>query len=424
MAGAKTLDDIYELFDYEDYLHKEDFYVELYEEELSDFTTDLEKNKNPKKTFFLAGQSGNGKSSVLHQLKNTKPQIAKKYSVKFLDGKDLFWYDDIDITDILLMIGFEIIKEEPELVKAYAEKLQKIELIKSGELELSESSQEKENTNLKAGASITIGAKFLSFLKSNISFDTDYSLNSEFREDARRFFKIRRRELLDTINDIIRQYVSKVSNGKDILLIIDDLEKKDNIDELFLKDIPILNEIECRKIVSMPIHLQRNGNFDKHDVREFGVRIKNFKQKEYIRESIDNLKKIVYSRIENKDLIDDESVEKAAQMSGGNLRQLIKIINYASAKAMSNDSEEIGEYEINKAIDRISLDLSTRVMSHAKFLDHIHKEQIINQEDASHKESIASVTKGGLVYAYFNGITWYDINPITEKSINFYLGKN
>ena len=282
------------------------------------------------------------------------------------------------------MIGFEIIKEEPELVKVYAEKLQKIELIKSGELELSESSQEKETTNLKAGASITIGAKFLSFLKSNISFDTDYRLNSEFREDARRFFKVRRKELLDIINDIIRQYTSKVSNGKEILLIIDDLEKKDNIDELFIKDIPILNEIECTKIVSMPIHLRRNGNFDKYDVREFGVRIKNFKQKEYIPESINNLKKIVYSRIENRSLIDDVSVEKATQMSGGNLRQLIKIINYASAKAMSNGSEEISEYEIDKAIDRISLDLSTRVMSHAKFLDHIRTEQIINQEDSSH----------------------------------------
>jgi len=424
MNGAKTLEDIYDFFDYEDYLHEKDFYVELYKEELNDFTTDLEKNKNPRKTFFLAGQSGNGKSSVLHQLKNTKPQIAKKYAVKFLDGKNLFWYDDIDITDILLMIGFEIIKEEPELVKVYAEKLQKIELIKSGELELSESSQGKKTTNLKAGASITIGAKFLSFLKSNISFDTDYRLNSEFREDARRFFKVRRKELLDTINDIIRQYTSKVSNGKEILLIIDDLEKKDNIDELFVKDIPILNEIECTKIVSMPIHLRRNGNFDKYDVREFGVRIKNFKQEEYIEKSMDNLKEIVYSRIENRTLIDDKSVEKATKMSGGNLRQLIKIINYASAKAMSNGSEEISEYEIDKAIDRISLDLSTRVMSHAKFLDHIRKEQIINQEDPSHKESITSATKGGLVYAYFNGITWYDINPITEKSINFYLGKN
>jgi len=423
MNGAKTLEDIYDFFDYEDYLHKEDFYVELYEEQLNDFATDLKNNKNPSKTFFLAGQSGNGKSSVLHQLKNKKPQIAEKYAVKFLDGKDIFWYEDIDITDILLMIGYEIIKEQPELVKTYAEKLQKIELVKSGELELTQSSKEQESTNAKVAANVTIGGKFLSFLKSSVSFDADYRLNSEFREDARKFFKIRKKELLDTINDIIRAYITKESNGKEILLVIDDLEKKDNIDKLFLKDIHILNEIECTKIVSMPIHLRRSGNFDRYDVREFGVRIKNFKEDEYITENINNLKEVVYSRIENRDLIDDDSVERAAKMSGGNLRQLIKIINYASAKAMSNDSEEIGEYEIDKAIDRISLDLSTRVMSHAKFLDHIHKEQIINQEDETHKDSIANTTKGGLVYAYFNGITWYDINPIINKSINFYLGK-
>ena len=59
-------------------------------------------------------------------------------------------------------------------------------------------------------------------------------------------------------------------------IIIDDLEKKDNTDKLFLEDLRSLDDIEVTKIITMPIHLRRTQTFQDKDIREFALKLHSF----------------------------------------------------------------------------------------------------------------------------------------------------
>ena len=113
----------------------------------------------------------------------------------------------------------------------------------------------------------------------------------------------------------------------------------------------------------------------------------------------------------------------AIEYSGGNLRQLIKLINFAAEDAYTYDLDYISEIEMQKAIERIQRDLSLLVMLKAKFLEYIHQHKMIDHDDETHTKMLAEATKSGLVFAYFNGITWYDINPLIEKAMREYLNE-
>jgi len=76
MKKAQDIEGIYDVFEHDRALTPDDvddFYVDIYKKDVDDFVTDLRFNKDEKKIFLIAGQSGNGKSSVLNTLtKNIK----------------------------------------------------------------------------------------------------------------------------------------------------------------------------------------------------------------------------------------------------------------------------------------------------------------------------------------------------------------
>ena len=278
MKKATTIKEIYSVFAHEKFLKADDkdFYVDLYETDFKRFVVALKNNEIPSKAFFIAGQSGNGKSTVLNLLTTNYPELEDNFEFNYIAGRTIFLYEDIDIVDILIMIGNTLTKNNPTLQGKFFEKLQKLEDVKDGLLEESSTNSDKSEENLGIKAKIGVGAKFLSILKASVDLESSYKINEEIRNDARRFFKIKRKELIDLINDIILDYKVLKNDGKSLVIVIDDLEKKDNIDNLFLKDISLLNELNLIKIVTMPIHIHRNETFPASDVREFGLKLKTY----------------------------------------------------------------------------------------------------------------------------------------------------
>ena len=420
MKKAENIEDIYHVFAPEQYLEKEDkdFYVDLYPTKLREFVTALQYNQNNRKTFFIAGQSGNGKSSVLNLLTSNYPKMEEQYHFHTIAGKDIFIYDDIDIVDILLMLGMLFAQQDSTLKETFFAKLKKLEDIKDGVLEASEHHSDKSNSDASIQAKIGIGAKFLSILKANVDVASSYKINEEIRKDARRFFKIKRKELIDLINDIILDYKTHLNDGKELIVIIDDLEKKDNIDALFLKDMPLLNELELIKIITMPIHLYRNETFPSADVREFGLKLKTVDGEVHLEDN-KILKEVISKRLSNKELIENKAILMAIKYSGANLRQLIRLIHRSAEKALSLESETITSFEMQNAIDTLALSYSSKVNNMKTFLTEIEEKKNYDDNEENLLK-IAKATKMELVFAYFNGIEWYELNPVVVKSLKAY----
>ena len=227
MKKAETIKEIYKAFAPEKFLVKEDeeFYVDLYKRDLRRFVNELEENEIPTKSFFIAGQSGNGKSTILSLLDTKHPSLKDKYELRYLSGKIIFQYADIHLIDILLMIGSHLIQDNETLQKKYFDELNKLQESHDGILQIDTTKINNQEKEGKASASLGLEINFLNIFKSKGTLESSYKENDALRDTARRIFKTKASDLIRIINDIILDYKVE-NNDKEILLIIDDLEKK------------------------------------------------------------------------------------------------------------------------------------------------------------------------------------------------------
>ncbi|MDD2639519.1 MAG: hypothetical protein PHS65_00830, partial [Arcobacteraceae bacterium] len=151
--------------------------------------------------------------------------------------------------------------------------------------------------------------------------------------------------------------------------------------------------------------------FAGYDAKEISFKLKT-RNNEFIPENIEKLVNIITARLENSDLIDKDAKELIAKKSGGNIRQLIKIVKESALKAHRNKSETIILADVKDALHDIKRDYSSASVEIKDFLDFIkeNKNPKDYSDDSIKKLKIA--TNESLIFAYYNGEIWYDLNPI------------
>ncbi|MFX4209819.1 hypothetical protein ACOL28_06465 [Aliarcobacter butzleri] len=421
MQKAKTLDDIYNNFEGNRPLNENEysFFVDIYDKKLKRFIGNIKRNTNYQNIFFIAGQRGNGKSTILNNLKHKNSDFETSYEIRHLQAKDLLNYNDVDIVDVLLIIGFDLIdnnilgeEERKKLEDEFKEKLQELESLNNGELEQVQSNTKNESENLNASVEVSAKAGFLSFFTAKSTLSGTYKTDENIRKEAKKIYKFKTKDLLNMINSLIKKYKLLSNTGKEILLIIDGLEKLNDIDEIFTEDISILRDIECYKIITMPVYLKET--VDVNDVKAIDFTMEVDENGKIKNQNL--LKDIILNRIENTSLITDEAINLAVEKSGGNLRQLLNIIQTASTEAMDIfETDKIGIDEIKSAIEVLKGQLASRTQMYSKFLNKIKNTHMI--DTSSDKEELTIALQSGLVFAYFNGRVYYDINPIIEENL-------
>ena len=422
MVKAKTLSEVYNNFEGNKPLSVDeyDFFVNIYEKKLKRFVGNVQRNTNYQNIFFIAGQRGNGKSTILNNLKHRNNSFETKYEIRHLQAMELLDYDDIDIVDILLIIGFNLIDDnglnsenKKILTDEFKEKLTKLEAVNNGELEITEQVVDSDAGEHKFKAHLDAKVKFFSFFSVGSELSATYKSDKNIRKEAKRIYKFKTKDLLTIINGLFLEYQRLSENSKDILLILDGLEKLKNIDDVFTKDINLLRDIKCYKIITMPVYLKET--VDVYDVKaiDFTMEVDskgNIKNKELLRTVIEN-------RIDTSvDLITSEAIDIAIKMSGGNLRQLLNIVQTASSEAMDIfETDKIGIDEVKSAIEVLKGHLASRTQFYSSFLKLIsdsHKVESIEEQD-----ELSKTLQSGLVFAYFNGRVYYDVNPIIKDNL-------
>ena len=177
----------------------------------------------------------------------------------------------------------------------------------------------------------------------------------------------------------------------------------------------------------MPIHLKRNNHFGTAIVREFGLKLFDFKGRKQKKDN-EVLKEIILKRLDtSKNLIESSVIDKAIEYSGGNIRQLIKLIHLSALRALSFDDDivkQIGDDEIDHAIIRLQRDISSMVMNKITFLNKIKTKKNYKDDSEENLKNIAYCSKNELVFAYFNGVVWYGINPLAKEPLRIYSQNN
>lgn len=421
---ATTLEDMYDSFEFNRPLSEDeyDFFENIYDAKLIRFISDVKRNKIHQNIFFIAGQRGNGKSTILNNLKNRNQEFEQSYEIRHIQAMEVFDISEVDIVDILLVIGFDLIDNNKldgaktkELRDKFEKRLQELQDLSSGELKktsLEAASTQKEGS-LNSG--ISIKANFFSYFSADSKLSAIYKTDKHIREEAKKRYRFKTKDLLNTINALIDEYKRLLNSPKEILLILDGLERLsniDNINKIFIEDIALLRDVKTFKIITMPLYLKEV--IDIADIKpiDFTMEIKEGKIK-----NIDKLKLLIDKRIENKALITPEAIDLAVQMSGGNIRQLLEIIQRASTEAIDIfQSDKVDVEEVKSAMEILKGHYASRTQINSDFLKKIRDtHKIENEGDYS---SLAKTIKDGLVFAYFNGTVYYDINPVIAENLN------
>lgn len=429
LKKAKNIIEAYEVFETQHPLEAKDkdFYVDIYQKDITNLRKALIFNSIPDKTFFVTGQSGNGKSTALNFL--PQKNINDKYFLKYLKGRDAFKMDDIDIIDIILMIGFSIVHKDNNLEKEFLKELQVLKNIKLKRIKKEVQNEIKNQNEIGGGAFVKGKISLFSMINFNSDFFAKFKIEKSSRETVRELFSLDKLELVEKINKIIQK--AKEITNKNILLIIDDLEKirkKDQSENIFLDNIEVINKINCLKIVTFPVYLATDHAMYQ-DAYKFSTRItKNpFTNENKDHLCINNFKKlkdVVYTRLDNKSLVDEEACELAVKYSGGNLRSLIKLMQNAAKNAVDIDDMDsfttIAIPDVEASVEESCNLSSLSVMKRIKVLNYVLKNHKEPPEDYEMRDAFIQSVLDNSVFAYFNGYPWYEVNPIIRESIEIY----
>ncbi|MBM3436836.1 MAG: ATP-binding protein [Bacteroidetes bacterium] len=419
------------LFDEKD----KDQYVPLYEELLNKLRTEISVNQRKDATFYIAGQSGTGKTTAMNFLPNTL--IKKKFDVVYLYGRDLFDPNDVDIIDVLLMFSFKLIEAKKSLERMFYDRLDKIYKKHIGALE--EEIKKQKGTSAEVGleGQLSAGFKFFNWIKAKAEFFSTFKMDSEYRKTTRTFFQFKKLDLLNLCNEIVNKYYENIASGKNLLVIIDDLDKMRDIAQIqkvFIDDRNYMNQIACKKIISIPVHLPSLPQFPLGDASTYFFELKlNLnplrtyvkKEREVQMRLIDAnrelMKRIILQRIcKDKKLVDDQSIDLAISKSGGLIRQYIRILHHASLKILTlvGPDGQINESDIENALleERNLLGRSVIGKERIGMLNDVMNHKTPAQDNNLFIESIL----GNLILVNQNGDPWYDINPVIESTVKQY----
>lgn len=418
MERAKSIKEIKQVFRFNDkYLEEdnENFFENIYKKDMRKLEIDIEDSEIHYDTFYITGQSGNGKSTAVHQLKRSDV-ITKKYDIQHIFANDLLdFQDEVTIVDVFLMLGI-ILVEGTKLEEKYLKELQDLKDINVGKLEKSYQNEKLDDENEKGDTYMKGDIGFLNMIKFRTSFKKEYIESEKNRTLLRKLFLPNRRELLNLINSILKEIDER--EGKKLLLIIDDLEKKNLSEELFTRDKELLEKIEVLKIVMIPVNYAKSGKVYKLSLRITSNPNKaddSDKKPLYNKEL---LKKLVYKRIDKNfhHLLPDEDdvLGEMINMSGGNIRQLLRLIYEAASSARYESNEMITRDDVKEASQTLINLLAIGVNNRQTFLSYVD-EHNQPQEDEMNKFKISIADNS--IFAYFNGQPWYDVNPALKDYI-------
>ncbi len=365
--------------------------------------------------FLFVGHTGCGKSTELSRLANIietgtgraeflgKNFLPIQYSVSEIVG--LY---NIEFVDIALSIILGIYREMERL--GYVVDDSPARRVYDWLYE-SQFATPREAPLPQAGMTLELGLGSLIRL-----IDVRLKSEGEIREGIRARIRKYVPELISLINQIIYE-VSTVT-GKNILLIIDDLDKIQPLDaalNIFREHVKSLASFDCFAIYTAPVSLlydaasKHIGQFlEIHYMPMFRVRRKDGVPEGDASPDVNTLREIIYRRV-HPDLFDVQVLETAVDMTGGILRELIRVIRgccvYCEEYGISRITPSVLEYQKNKLKSEYY-----RMLEHDdyKWLRRVRQTKSRADVDVRHLESLC-------VLYYPNGKGWFDVHPIVGE---------
>lgn len=352
--------EVYHQFDPTEPLRADDprLHPELYGSFLETVATRLIVNKDKNLKLLLSGHIGCGKSTFLNLLKE-RPDIQEHFLPVKYSIRDVLDPNDTHHVDILLSLTLQTIVALHEAgIKAdrkLTDKLQEINRELTGVIQKerveTRGQKRRSGVELKAGAGLNA---FVSWVKGTLF--ARFQIENDTRDTVRTHFKPKMTDFLRTINDILTRVQASLGK-RHLLILIDDTDKipPDRGLEVFFENGQHLSTPEASIVFMIDTSLSCSSKYAaivaKIGGEEFFPAVKTRErdgtESQTTRANIEMLKRLVRKR-GGTDFLEDGALSKAVEMSGGVVRELVRILQEVIFHARGNARQDHVDYAIVK----------------------------------------------------------------------------
>lgn len=387
----------------------DEWYVERPDSPHQQLKIFLLNNRTDSKILF-SGHRGSGKTSALNKLVSD-PDIKKRFFVVQFSIKDELNVADLTYTDLLIAIGHRLYEEAATNV-GLDENLRTDLDRWSGEVSRIRTTADVAEAKVEGGIKAWF-ASATGLLK------TGFEDKKEFRQK----FEPRIPQLLEFINRIIRAVeTSPRLEGREVLMILEDLDKPtlDVAMDLFYIKGSVLVQPQCKIIFTVPTALLYSGKYNV--VREsFNPQfvLPNFKIKEKSGGRNDagwaKMREIAERRLDPR-LIQSQALDFAVEMSGGVVRELVRIVQGAASRAVAVNANVIKLEHVERTVQGLRAEYSFSLTrdEDIEILRQVHKTRQLRYKE---KEPLLNLLHALLILYYPDGAGWYGVNPIVHELI-------
>ena len=409
---AENIRDIYHLFNPDEVLLNDDlekYYVEIEQNEINikDLQIRLElglETREPIKLLFT-GHRGSGKTTTLNRLVSN---LDDRFFIVHYNVFDLLDHNDVTYIDVLFsMLTKMLEKAENDEIDLGQTLLKRVNNWGSSIIE--SITQEK---GVGGGIGLKIPFNLLEIMGRMKSETTT-------RVETRKEIEPRVSELVSIINDTISE-IEKT--GEQVLIIIDNLEKIDPTKalHLFYDHATQLTQPLCKIIYTFPISLKSSNDFMQIKINFSDVLIHpNIKINE--REGVDHpypkgrefMKEIVSKRV-SPDMFEPDALEYIIDMSGGVVREFIRIIRDSAVRAITRKKDLIDKDIAKEVVNGLKNIYQAQLSDEDyKVLMEVHQTKDIKRD-----EQLVGLLHNLSVLEYRNDRSWCDLNPIVRAILD------
>lgn len=367
-------------------------------------------------TVLFTGHRGSGKSTELLRL---KADLDQDYRVVYSKANDVLDINDVNYIDLYLVLVQEIIKELAKLkLKLNAT------LVENFENWFQEVTQETETVIGKSvGLETEVGVEVPLLMRLIAKVSAQIRGSQEQRTIVRARLQQNIKALQDNMNALLRDAFEKLKNhypkySKGFLVIFDNLDRMppDVADRLYFDYTAQLTGIDCSLIYTVPISVVYSSRGivpmfrGIHIVPMIKIYDRKHKNKPvYDEKAIQYFAQMITKRIDHKSVFASPSlVIRLLKESGGNVRQLMRMVSQACLVASSQGKDKIDQEVIQYVIKQEQFNFERSIPEHHyPLLAKVYQEQTVRQNEDG------QIMLFNLSVLEYNGDRrWNYINPV------------
>ena len=407
-APAVTLPEVLNLFDPRSPLGMDQldaYYVARPHAPLDPMKIYLKVTNRPAKVLFC-GHRGSGKSTELTRLaKDLEDEFfVVRFSARSLDLADLNYVDIALATAIALF-------------RAASERASDVEIPDSLWRDVHDwmTNEITSETTVAKTTSGAFGGRIQALF---FSIEAKYGKETSTRDTMRERLLPRVNDLIDRVNEVCQKI--EAATGRPPLLIFEDIDKTDlaQARELFFEHSTTLNSPACHIIYTFPISLYysseftgRIGDYSRHfTLPNISLHDKDGVSNPAGREALTN---VVLRRAPDK-LFAPGVLDQITELSGGLVRNLVRIVSDAALRALTVDSPVI----TREIVEEVAADMTN---DYRRLLLPEHHEELRRAQSSKTivpNETVQQLLDNLSLLEYLNTETWCDVTPVVRTLID------